>query len=145
MTRVDFYVLPDMDAHARRRFACRFAHRAWREGQTVHVRTVSAAASAELDELMWAYPEDRFLPHAVADAPDAAVAPVRIGDAEPAPGDDQVLINLGDDVPDFFARFARVVEVVTQAQRKPARERYRCYRERGYPLFHHDLDDWERR
>ncbi len=146
MTRVDFYVLPDVDADARRRFACRLAHRAWREGHTVHVRTPSAQASAALDDLMWHYPEDRFLPHALAETAEAAQAPVRIGATEPEPGEDQVLINLGDDVPPFFARFERVAEVVTQPERAGARPRYRHYRERGYPLFSHDLDDdWEGR
>ena len=154
MTRVDFYVLPDVDEHARHRFACRLAHRAWCNGQAVLVRTASGQASAELDELMWAYPEDRFLPHALATAPDGAQAPVRIGHGMPAQGEpeeaagateEQVLINLGDDVPGFFARFERVAEVVAQPQRKQARERYRFYRERGYPLFHHELEDWEGR
>lgn len=142
MTRVDFYVLPDVDAAAKQRFACRLALRAWCGGRAVHVRTASAAASAELDALMWHYPEDRFLPHALADG---AEAPVRISDADPEPGVDQVLINLGADVPAFFARFERVAEVVAQPDRGQARHRYRHYRERGYPLFHHDLNDWERR
>ena len=154
MTRVDFYVLPDMDADARHRFACRLAHRAWSNGQSVHIRTASGQASAELDELMWTYPEDRFLPHALATAPNSARAPVCIGHGEPASGEpeegpgsvkEQVLINLGDDVPSFFARFERVAEVVAHPQRKQARTRYRFYRERGYPLFHHELEDWEGR
>ena len=150
MTRVDFYVLPDVDVDAKYRFACRLALRAIHGGQRVHVRTASAEAAGMLDELMWAYPEDRFVPHAIAGeqdgaTPDAADAPIRIGHAEPAPGPDQVLVNLADDVPAFFARFERVAEVITEPERAAGRARYRHYRERGYPLFHHDLDDWEAR
>ncbi len=146
MTRVDFYVLGDLNADARQRFACRLAHMAWSAGQTTHVRTASDEASALLDELMWHHPEGRFLPHALAEAADSAQAPVRIGAGEPEPDADQLLINLGDDVPTFFARFERVAEVVTQPQRELGRQRYRHYRERGYPLFHHqDSFDWERR
>lgn len=104
--------------------------------------------------MMWAYPEDRFLPHALATAENSAHAPVRIGHQEPSLGKpeeapesftEQVLINLGDDVPGFFARFERVAEVVAHPQRQQARTRYRFYRERGYPLFHHELEDWEGR
>ena len=148
MTRVDFYLLPDVDIDAKYRFACRLALRAIHAGRQVHVRTASAAAAGMLDELMWSYPEDRFLPHAVAEGPDAAdadAAPIRIGHAEPAPGPDQVLVNLADDVPAFFGRFERVAEVITEPERASGRARYRHYRERGYPLFHHDLDDWEAR
>lgn len=155
MTRVDFYVLPDVDIDAKYRFACRLALRAIHAGRRVHVRTASAEAAEMLDELMWSYPEDRFLPHGVdkrphavaegPDAADAAAAPIRIGHAEPAPGPDQVLVNLADDVPAFFARFERVAEVITEPERASGRARYRHYRERGYPLFHHDLDDWEAR
>ena len=150
MTRVDFYLLPDVDIDAKYRFACRLALRAIHAGRRVHVRTASAEAAGMLDELMWSYPEDRFVPHAVADGPDADAAdadaaPIRIGHAEPAPGPDQVLVNLADDVPAFFGRFERVAEVITEPERASGRARYRHYRERGYPLFHHDLDDWEAR
>lgn len=145
MTRVDFYLLPDVDIDAKYRFACRLALRAIHAGQQVHIRTASEELGAMLDDLMWAYPEDRFVPHSLAPAPDAASAPVRIGNGEPAPGADDVLVNLADDVPEFFARFERVAEVVTAPERAGGRARYRHYRERGYPLFHHDLDDWEAR
>lgn len=145
MTRVDFYVLPDVDIDAKYRFACRLVLRAIHAGQQVHVRTASPEAAGMLDDLMWAYPEDRFVPHAIAEEADAAAAPIRIGHAEPAPGPDQVLVNLADDVPAFFARFERVAEVITEPERAAGRARYRHYRERGYPLFHHDLDDWEAR
>lgn len=150
MTRVDFYVLPDVDIDAKYRFACRLALRAIHTGQQVHVRTASAEAAGMLDDLMWSYPEDRFVPHAVAEGADEAGAPdtdapIRIGHAEPVPGPDQVLVNLADDVPAFFARFERVAEVITEPERAAGRTRYRHYRERGYPLFHHDLDDWEAR
>ena len=145
MTRVDFYLLPDVDVEAKFRFACRLALRAIHGGQQVQVRTATPDAAAMLDDLMWSYPEDRFLPHALLDAPEAADAPIRIGHVEPAPGPDQVLVNLADDVPGFFARFERVAEVVAGPERAAGRARYRHYRERGYPLFHHDLDDWEAR
>ena len=151
MTRVDFYLLPDVDIDAKYRFACRLVLRAIHGGQQVHVRTASPDAAAMLDELMWSYPEDRFVPHALAEAPEATdtpdtrEAPVRIGHAEPDPGADQVLVNLAEDVPEFFGRFERVAEVVTAPERAAGRTRYRHYRERGYPLFHHDLDDWEAR
>lgn len=143
MTRVDFYILPDMDTTARHRFACRLANRAVESGQSVHVHVPDEDAERDLDELMWAYPGHRFLPHAVAADPNAARAPVSISRVAPGADRDQLLINLSDDVPAFFGRFERVAEIVVAAQRDAGRERYRYYRDRGYPLHHHELDSWE--
>ena len=141
MTRVDFYILPDVDEIARQRFSCRLAAQAVATGKRVHVRA-AAAAAADLDALMWDYPTEQFLPHArLEDA--SGREPVTIGAGDEPPAHDQVLINLGDDVPGFFARFERVAEIVLAANRVGGREKYRHYRDRGYPLFHHELDDWE--
>lgn len=143
MTRVDFYLLADIDFGAKFRFACRLAYRANRMGKNVQVRTASLADSEALDEMMWSYPEHHFLPHAVAsDAKNPSLT--LIGDGEPPPSTDQVLINLADDVPNFFGRYERVVEVVVQPEKELGRDRYRHYRDRGYPLHYHELDDWEK-
>ncbi|MCZ6854116.1 MAG: DNA polymerase III subunit chi, partial [Gammaproteobacteria bacterium] len=58
-------------------------------------------------------------------------------------GHDDVLINLSDHVPTFFGRFERVAEIVVGETTNRGRERYQFYRDRGYPLFDHHLDDWE--
>ena len=184
MTRIDFYILPDVDIDAKFRFACRLAHRAIADGGQAHVRTASAEATAVLDALMWSYPEGRVLPHTTAPEneassgeghpraalsgeghpraalsgeghPRAALsgegrprapgpkALVRIGQEEPPHGPDELLINLGDDIPAFFDRFQRVCEVVPAPEVNAGRARYSQYRRRGYPLHHHELDDWE--
>lgn len=141
MTRVDFYILPDVDEAARRRFTCRLAHRAATSGKRVHIRADEAAA-VDLDELLWEYPPDRFLPHArIGNA--SGKEPVTVGNGEDEPTHDDVLINLAGDIPGFFARFERVSEIVLSSDRGQGRDKYRRYREGGYPLFHHELDDWE--
>ena len=140
MTRIDFYILPDTDVDAKFRFACRLAHRAVADGGVAHVRTASAEATAVLDALMWSYPEGRFLPHATTNEDEALV---HIDHDEPPPGPDELLINLGDDVPRYFDRFRRVCEVVPGPELDAGRTRYSQYRRRGYPLHHHELDDWE--
>jgi DNA polymerase-3 subunit chi len=64
-----------------------------------------------------------------------------VGSGEEAPEEHEVMINLAHPVPSFFSRFERVLEVVP-AQEEPrtlARERFRFYKERGYPLESHDI------
>jgi DNA polymerase III subunit chi len=143
VTRVDFYILQDVDASAACRFACRLALRALAGGNRVHIHT-DPEAVAEMDELLWHFPEHRFVPHDTAPngvAPSPA-APVLIGAETPAEADG-VLINLASAIPTFFGRFERVAEIIVGATRQTGRERYKYYRDRGYPLFDHHLDDWE--
>lgn len=145
MTRVDFYILPDVDLEARRRFACRLAHKAVAVGQRVHVHVADIEAGRDFDGLMWEYPDHRFLPHGIAGEPTSVNAPVVIDHREPDSGADQLLINLAPAIPSFFGRFERVAEIVVQSQREDGRDRYKYYRDRGYPLFHHEIDPSEDR
>ncbi len=139
MTRVDFYILPDVDQLAKQRFGCRLAHKAVLAGLRVHVRT---DAPAEVDDLMWDYPPQRFLPHAtLADA--SGEEPVTIGAGDETPDRADVLVNLADDILPRRTGFARVAEVVLSTERAAGRAKYRRYRELGYPLFHHEAKDWE--
>lgn len=140
MTRVDFYILADADEIARQRFTSRLAAKAVGAGQRVHVR-VEPTALETLDQLLWDYPPAQFLPHAVLAR--ANGEPVTIGSGADEPEHGDTLINLTRDIAAFFPRFQRVAEVVLAPERAIGRDKYRQYRDRGYPLFHHELDDWE--
>ncbi|MGD8416104.1 MAG: DNA polymerase III subunit chi [Pseudomonadales bacterium] len=142
MTRIDFYILQDVNQAAQYRFACRLAAKAIAGGQPAVLHARDEASARELDELLWHYPDRRFLPHAVAGDAGDAHAPLLVTWQDP-PGFDGVLFNLTPDVPHFFNRFHRVVEVVVQSELDQGRERYRFYRHRGYPLYDHQMDDWE--
>ena len=88
---------------------------------------------------MWTFRDGSFLPHVLAG--EGEDAPVHIGhSAEPGEGF-HLLINLGPEVPGFFSRFERVAEVVDgdETQKAKGRERFRFYKDRGYPLETHKL------
>jgi DNA polymerase-3 subunit chi len=53
------------------------------------------------------------------------------------------MYSLTGEIPTFFGRFERVAEIILNPERSLGRDRYRNYRDKGYPLFHHDLDNWE--
>ena len=144
MTRIDFYVLTDMTRDAAMRFACRLSLKGFQSGMCVHVHTNDSSEADNLDQLMWDYPKHRFLPHAVLaeSSTDHTAVPVHIGCAEPN-YTSGLLINLADQVPTFFGRFDRVAEIVVDETRNLGRDRYTHYRKRGYPLHHHELDNWE--
>lgn len=139
MTQVDFYILTEMATRSRMLFACRLAEKAFGLGHRVFVHVPGDGAARELDELMWTFRDRSFLPHCLAG--DGTEAPVHIGaGTEPTEGF-HLLINLGAEVPAFVGRFERVAEVVDgDANRKvEGRERFRYYKDRGYPLETHKL------
>ena len=70
------------------------------------------------------------------------LTPVLIGWGEEPTGD-EVLINLADQVPKFIGRFDRVAEIIVGERKDDGRERYKFYRDCGYPLHHHELTNWE--
>lgn len=145
MTKVDFYLLgAGHNSHAL--FACRLTEKVWRLGHRAYLLTADPAAANELDELLWTFSQGSFVPHALyrqeenADH-DADIHPVLIGHAEPPATLSDVLISLSTEVPAWFSRFTRVVEMVgaSEDDKARARERFRFYRERGYPLETHNL------
>lgn len=139
MTRIDFYILEGSDPGARQHFVCRLAEKAWQQGHKIYIHTDDANSSNQLDNLLWNFRDESFLPHSLDNAPDADSVSVHIGHGDEPMHHDDVLINLGTDVPLFFSRFKRVAEVIAgdEPVRQAGRERYRFYRERGYPLESH--------
>jgi DNA polymerase-3 subunit chi len=141
MTKVDFYLL-STDSDSRERFACRLAEKAWRLGNRIFLLAQDKPAAHKLDDLLWTFSQGSFVPHAVCEQDtDANVHPVLIGHAEPPDTLNDVLISLNPEVPAWFSRFTRIAELVgaTEDDKARGRERFRFYRERGYPLEMHKL------
>ncbi|PID61916.1 MAG: DNA polymerase III subunit chi [Gammaproteobacteria bacterium] len=144
MTEVDFYVLPSEELEPRLTTVCRLAEKAAALGQRVHVYSEDANLLAQLDDSLWSFRAVSFVPHVILragdDPQDFIDDPVHLSAHEPAL-DRRVLINLAATVPPFFSRFERTLEVINDepAVKRAGRERYRFYRERGYPLRHHAL------
>lgn len=139
MKKVDFYILPTDSLSARLDFACKLCEKAWRLGHHVYLHCESESQRQALDERLWSFKGEAFIPHDHAENPAQASVALGIGDT---PGEHRdLLINLGADVPGFVGQFERVAEIVVEAPaiRQAARERFRFYREQGYALQDHRL------
>ena len=103
-------------------------------------RVPDRAQLQQLDQALWSFSEQDFLPHVHARDPLAAQTPIILtaDDSADLPHH-QILINLGSDTPAHFARFERLLEIISadDADKAAGRDRYRFYKERGYPLTHH--------
>ena len=141
MTQVDFYILPGPSGENRLHFACRLTEKAYGQGRRVYLNTDSEGETQHLDRLLWTFRDRSFVPHGALGQADASLTPVLLGCRRDPEGEDDVLINLTTEVPSFFSRFGRLAEIVDSdpERRRAGRERYRFYRDRGYPLNLHEL------
>ncbi|MBL4681099.1 MAG: DNA polymerase III subunit chi [Pseudomonadales bacterium] len=141
MTRIDFYQVDSTESALL--FTCRLIDKIYHAGHKIHVHTSGTDQSSELDTLIWAFRDNRFIPHACYDLDgkvDTSVA-VQISHSHEPELHRDILVNLSGKVPDFFSRFERVTEVVPldENSRTAARNNYKFYQDRGYPLAYHDL------
>jgi DNA polymerase-3 subunit chi len=139
--RIDFYVLPDHKENGRALLACRLADKAYRLGHTVYLFTASEAQAAALDDLLWTFRQDSFVPHERYPAVSQEVSPVLIGTASPVEVNAQILINCTEALPEGFEHYERIMELVDSKAEVLAksRERFRQYRERGFNPETHKL------
>ncbi|RMD71727.1 MAG: DNA polymerase III subunit chi [Gammaproteobacteria bacterium] len=128
--RVDFYLLEEGDPLL---LACRLAEKAYEAGLRVYILVSSPEEAKVLDDLLWTFKPNSFLPHAL-----EGDAPILIG-TRPPEGEVDVLINLTPSLPPLEKRFPRILEVVDAGGREKARERYRVYKEKGYALHTHKV------
>jgi DNA polymerase-3 subunit chi len=140
MTRIDFHShIPD-----KIQYACRLARKARANDCRIVLLAPDRSQLATLDEALWTFSEQDFLPHVSAGDPLAAQTPIVLTDSDEAElPHHQVLINLSGTTPRNFARFERMFEIVStdEADIVASRERYRFYKTRGYPLTHFVADN----
>jgi len=138
MTQVDFYVQVD-DKHETVRKLCAKAHAAKAK---LIVWTTDQATNQQLSRLLWCVPSTSFVPHCFAADPLSQCTPIVLACEGEAFVHDQILINLRAEVPAFFSRFERLIEIVSaddDNEKHLARERFRYYRDRGYEIRTHDM------
>jgi len=139
-TVLTFYTNVEHRVH----YACRVVRKARAAGLSVLTFAPDTDHLARFDAALWTFSALEFLPHVYANSPLAAQTPILLAaDAARAPARD-LLLYLGDQTPDdfaaLFARFARVVEVVSRDDddRVCGRARFKAYREAGLTPVVHD-------
>ena len=141
MPRADFYLIDKPRFREQPLLlVCELARKATDAGQPTLVLARDAAQAEALDDLLWSFDPDAYIPHQIAGADeDEDEAAVLIAspdtDAPPRP----LLINLRDAAPG--GSFERVLEVVPAdpAARGGSRERWKHYQSLGFDVKHHDM------
>lgn len=123
-------------------YAGRLVRKALASGARLTI-VATPAQVHHLDASLWALRPTDFLVHTIDDGqPLHPHCPVVLATHLHAGlHGHQVLVNLANTVPEGFAQFERLIEVVSldEADRTLARQRWRQYSQQGYPLQRKDL------
>ena len=141
MPRADFYLI------AKERFrteplllVCELAKRGFAANLPILVLARDAAQAEALDDLLWSFDPDEYLPHQIAELDEGDDdTPILIATPDMDLPVRPLLINLRDAAP--TGGFDRVLEVVPadDSARGPLRERWKQYQSRGLELKKYDM------
>jgi len=130
-------------AHDRLQAVAAWLNQPAQKSAQIVVFAPDSSIANRLDSLLWTTPATGFLPHCRAESRLASETPVVLTDSLDNVSHDHCLLNLSDEVPPNFSRFTELVEIVSveDTVRLPGRERFRFYRDRGYPVDNRDISN----
>lgn len=140
MAKADFYILNNHDHGARLSFLARLVEKATKLGHRIYIHTNSSQQATEIDDYLWSYKIESFLPHNLSNNRDIS-APVTIGHSKTCEHHNDLLINLASELPGFYKNFDRIAEIVIQDDiiLKELRSHYRQIKGDGTEALIHDF------
>ena len=140
MARADFYLI--QKARFREEpllLVCELARKAFDANLPTLVLARDAEQAEQLDDLLWSFDEDAYIPHQLAGDDEDELAPVLIAGPDVDTPMRALVINLRDAA--VQGNVERVLEVVPadDGARGPLRERWKQYQVRGFDLKKHDM------
>ncbi len=136
---VTFYPLKQIDPDSVFLFACRLVEKARQLDHRIHLQSTTPEQAKRLDELLWQFKSESFLPHVNIDEIQKASAnnvKITLGSGVNIPANPEVLICLTDKVWDLHSEFKDIREIVAadDTGREYGRQRYRYYQNQGYSI-----------
>ncbi len=143
MPEASFYILPTNTLSERYLFACKLIEKAYRNGQFCYVYTDSLQQSQQLDDQLWTFRENSFIPHQIyQDSTPDYEKTILIG-TKAAPEQWQKLIfNLSSKYPDNLEKTERVLEILDKNEelKHAGRHRFRQYTQNGFNMTTHNMN-----
>lgn len=122
--------------------ACQLAQHAYMAQQLVYIHCHDQQQAHDIDELLWQFEPQAFVPHNLKGEGPMTGAPVEIGFDRLGPNKKRhLLLNLADQTPSFAVNFGQIFDFVANNDndKAKARDRYRQYRALGIALTTQNL------
>lgn len=138
---VDFYLLSNEASEDRGLVICRLIETAYLKKHKIYVHCQNQHDAELLDDLLWSFKDDSFIPHNLLGEGPEPPPPVQIGYNREPRGFNDILINMAHDIPPFHHKFKRIIEVVpdSESEKEICRVHYREYKARKYQLQTHNV------
>ena len=139
MPQIDFYIVDNSSPEGWLRYACKIVEKAYTLGIHVHIHTADESMTNKMDDLLWVFRDQSFIPHQHSCTENELCA-VTLNHSQ-LPDKCELLVNLTPNVPDFYSQFDRVIEVIgdNDVLKQHGRERFKIYKERGESPTHHQV------
>jgi len=146
--QIDFYILAEHSRRDINRMVCQLCEKAIAQKMQTIIYTKSMAQAEQLDDLLWSFKAESFLVHSNESHQNnmsysfsypiliySEIVDKAMTESYP------FLINLSNEIPEFFQDFTRMAELVNiyPEEKQAARKRYRFYLDAGHQLAKHDL------
>ena len=140
MARIDFYVLPSASQEARFTLTAKLCQKALGQQLNTLIWLNDHTSAALLDEQLWQFKPETFLPHAII-SPAEPAPPILLSASLDHPTYSDYLIQLSEQPHPEWSRFARLAEIVIQTPEVLAstRQRYRQYQAQGHDIHMHNM------
>ena len=142
MTRkASFYLLSQDKPLDQYLFACRLCEKILSQKLQAYIHMQTEKLAHYMDDLLWSYRPESFLPHCLIDADIDEEARIIIGYADNYQDKADVLINFGQVLPPDPENFQRIVEIISseESSRALGRQRWQAYKEAGFDLEKHEV------
>ena len=139
MTQVEFHILESKQGEEQYlRLVGLLVQKLYKQGRKVYVHAKDQAQAHAIDEWLWTQDLEDFIPHNLVGEGPNKPPPVQVGYQHPPENQHDTLVNLSNHLQDFFSYFLQCLEVIpnNELEKEAARERYKLYRSRGYPMKH---------
>lgn len=140
MTQVNFYLLGENAQYYL--CLCKLTEKIYKMAMKIAIFSTSQTELQMLDELLWQYRDDSFLPHEIYNPDEETVAPIVLGSDGQAFTQKNVLINLTESVPLFYHEFERIIEVVRNDThlKQQSRNKYKYYQSQAVQIVTYTLN-----
>lgn len=129
MPTLDFYLLRDENCLG---ICCRLLEKAYQQQHQVWALLDDMALADTLNRQLWQFRDTSFIPHALATDQNASNSPIVIAsDPTITPMHYDILFNVSQGIPDHFAKFNRIIEIVSANETAKAisRQHYQFYKD----------------
>lgn len=134
MSQVLFYLLND--SQDKQHYACELIEKAYQKGRRIYIHCNTQTQAEDMDNLLWGFKADSFIPHNLQGEAPMPPPPVQLGYSDNAKGFYDILINFSDQIPVFHEQFKHIVELVDDDPETKTRLRlhYREYQSLGHQV-----------